>query len=362
MTLKCTNQKIAVFCSIPCRWAMNIDYVLPLLLFLYSNGTDNIHNITHTYVYIYTYTHKTFSSLTYEHSPCIICYHNHYHRVFLGYTDFSPEKAREGRAREHERERASDGEVNRKNASCTARTNFFGRASVRYKYRRYRLTQKWTRCCRNVSKIHAVRSGNRSLRLFPLLPFNSSSYLSPPEWVSSLIHSVKKASLMKYFSASYLYDDLLLDCLLNFVCRVCERTRAQWLLHWGFSSSLWFFYCPFSIKSRLAQYVWSTGTRSFSPIETILIDFLTFSQAQNDDTISNVKEKRQYDQYPYNSQRYPQPPPARGYAPSEQKTPDEDTQAGGCKGCGPRRDCQCPGKGAMGITGMYIILLPNVFT
>jgi hypothetical protein len=51
--------------------------------------------------------------------------------------------------------------------------------------------------------------------------------------------------------------------------------------------------------------------------------------------------KRQYNQYP-------QPP--SGQSPSDDQS-DTYIQGSECKGCGPRRDCQCPGKGAMGITG-----------
>ena len=46
--------------------------------------------------------------------------------------------------------------------------------------------------------------------------------------------------------------------------------------------------------------------------------------------------------------QYPQPP--IGQSSNEQG--DTYIQGSECKGCGPRRDCQCPGKGAMGITGM----------
>lgn len=59
-------------------------------------------------------------------------------------------------------------------------------------------------------------------------------------------------------------------------------------------------------------------------------------QAQNDDSDSNVRVKRQYDSAPQSGSDYP----SDGYV-----------QGSECKGCGPRRDCQCPGKGAMGITG-----------
>ncbi len=77
----------------------------------------------------------------------------------------------------------------------------------------------------------------------------------------------------------------------------------------------------------------------------------------------DVKEKRQFNQYPYNQrqpypydqrQRYPQPPP--GPIPSNDPS-ETNIQGSECKGCGPRRDCQCPGKGAMGITGEFFVLL-----
>ncbi len=61
--------------------------------------------------------------------------------------------------------------------------------------------------------------------------------------------------------------------------------------------------------------------------------FTWLSQAQNDDDASDVRVKRQYNQYPSND------------------ASDTYIQGSECKGCGPRRDCQCPGKGAMGITG-----------
>jgi len=64
-------------------------------------------------------------------------------------------------------------------------------------------------------------------------------------------------------------------------------------------------------------------------------------QAQKDDGVSNAQVKRQYNQYP-------QPP--SGQSPSNYPS-DTYIQGSECKGCGPRRDCQCPGKGALGITG-----------
>lgn len=67
-------------------------------------------------------------------------------------------------------------------------------------------------------------------------------------------------------------------------------------------------------------------------------------QAKNDNSAPDQRGRRQHDQYPQ--------------APSDQSTPNEfpDTYVQGseCKGCGPRRDCQCPGKGAMGITGAFV--------
>ncbi|CAF1115062.1 unnamed protein product [Rotaria sordida] len=72
--------------------------------------------------------------------------------------------------------------------------------------------------------------------------------------------------------------------------------------------------------------------------------------AQNDDDVSKLRINRQeYNPYPYDHrQRYPEPP--SGQYPS--RDPSETyVQNSECKGCGPRRDCQCPGKGAMGITG-----------
>ncbi len=56
--------------------------------------------------------------------------------------------------------------------------------------------------------------------------------------------------------------------------------------------------------------------------------------------------KRQFNQYP-------QPP--SGQDPWD--NPNEFIQGSECKGCGPRRDCQCPGKGAMGITGAFSFLV-----
>lgn len=70
--------------------------------------------------------------------------------------------------------------------------------------------------------------------------------------------------------------------------------------------------------------------------------------------------KRQYNQYPYyQPQRYPLPPPGPSYP---QESSDTYVQDSGCKGCGPRRDCQCPGKGAMGITGEFLsfVLLQHI--
>ncbi|CAF4624442.1 unnamed protein product, partial [Rotaria magnacalcarata] len=77
--------------------------------------------------------------------------------------------------------------------------------------------------------------------------------------------------------------------------------------------------------------------------------------AQNDDDSSTEKVKRQqYNPYPYDQrQRYPQPPPSQYPLTEPTETFVQGTE---CKGCGPRRDCQCPGKGAMGITGTFIIL------
>ncbi len=64
---------------------------------------------------------------------------------------------------------------------------------------------------------------------------------------------------------------------------------------------------------------------------------------------------RQYNQYPYDQrQRYPQPPPSQ--YPSNDPS-ESNVQGSECKGCGPRRDCQCPGKGAMGITGEFFVIL-----
>ena len=62
--------------------------------------------------------------------------------------------------------------------------------------------------------------------------------------------------------------------------------------------------------------------------------------------------QRQYNRYPYDQQqqRYPQPPP--GQFPSKDHTKIH-IQTSECKGCGPRRDCQCPGKGARGIPGKF---------
>ena len=65
-------------------------------------------------------------------------------------------------------------------------------------------------------------------------------------------------------------------------------------------------------------------------------------KAKNDNNAPDQRERRQYDQYPQ--------PPADQSTPNE--FPDTYIQGSECKGCGPRRDCQCPGKGAMGITGM----------
>ena len=117
---------------------MNIHYVLLILAFLYSDGTDNIHRITYRHLSIYTYIHKTFSSHTYKHSPCIICYRNHYHRVFLRDIDFSPKKSKGESARERELERkiqekfcVRERRNTKENTRSTARTSFFGRASVR---------------------------------------------------------------------------------------------------------------------------------------------------------------------------------------------------------------------------------------
>ncbi len=46
--------------------------------------------------------------------------------------------------------------------------------------------------------------------------------------------------------------------------------------------------------------------------------------------------------------QYPQPP----YGQSQSNDPSDGyIQGSDCKGCGPRRDCQCPGKGALGIPG-----------
>jgi len=74
---------------------------------------------------------------------------------------------------------------------------------------------------------------------------------------------------------------------------------------------------------------------------------------EHEDDSSNVKVKRQYNQYPYypQQQRYPLPPPGQ---PQYKESSEVDVQGSGCKGCGPRRDCQCPGKGAMGITGEFL--------
>lgn len=53
------------------------------------------------YVCVCVHIHKTFSSLTYKYSPCVICYHDYYHRVFLRWMSFFLSN------RERERERAN---------------------------------------------------------------------------------------------------------------------------------------------------------------------------------------------------------------------------------------------------------------
>lgn len=65
-------------------------------------------------------------------------------------------------------------------------------------------------------------------------------------------------------------------------------------------------------------------------------------QAKNDNDASESRVKRQI------NNRYPQPPADQ--SPSNEFG-ETYIQGSECKGCGPRRDCQCPGKGAMGITG-----------
>lgn len=157
MTLKSTNQKNAVFVLFPSWWKMNIDCALPLLLFLCTTKTDNIHNIT------YAYIRKTFS-LTYKHSPCVICYHNHYRPVFLRCIRSLSQKKAE-KIREKKREGKENLHV------MQLELAFFGWTSVRYCCDRYQLTNNWTRFYINVSKTYWVREIKTDNHIFSFVYF-----------------------------------------------------------------------------------------------------------------------------------------------------------------------------------------------